>query len=328
MKNMPECTMVKRDNEWKKIMAEDLVPGDIVLLEGNSGNFGYICGDIRIVKIMEPVCMESYFLYNDCLNFLKEMTVEQTNEDPLETSNLIFHGTSLFAGRCIGMVFQTGENMLLSDVSHDLLVTPVLADSDDEENEGFLKRLGHGILNMFKSKKEEPRQEIEISFHEDTIEKVCETFNTDVNNGLTAEQVVINQEKSGTNKNMSEFVKILNYTRCKRDGDFQNILSKRLTIGDIISLKGPQVVPADIRVVEASEDCKVNKSGLTGDSEPKKVSAKNTHANPIETENLVLATTKITTGTCTGIVVNVGKSTIIGQLPQPTSLFLRLKQNC
>jgi len=312
MKNMPECTMVKREKEWKKIMTEDLVPGDITLLEGDSGNFGYICGDIRIVNIMEPVHVESYFLYKDCLNFLKEMTVEQTSEDPLETSNLIFRGTSLFAGRCIGMVFQTGENMLLSDVSHDLLATPVLADSEDEENEGFLKRLGHGITNMFK--KEEPREEMTMSFHEDSIEKVCEAFNTDVNKGLTAEQVAINQEKSGKNKIMSQFVKIMNYTRCKRDGEFQNILSKRLTIGDIISLKGPQVVPADIRVVEASEDCKVNKSGLTGESEPKKVSAENTHANPIETENLVLATTKITSGTCTGIVVNVGKSTIIGRL--------------
>ena len=116
-------------------MTEDLVPGDIV--EAFSGNFEPICGDIRIVKIFEPVHVESYFLYKDCLNFLKEMTVEQTSEDPIETSNLIFHGTSLFAGHCIGIVFQTGENMLLSDVSHDLLATPAFADSDDEEHEGI-----------------------------------------------------------------------------------------------------------------------------------------------------------------------------------------------
>ena len=29
MKNMPECTMVKRDNEWKKIMTEDFVISQI-----------------------------------------------------------------------------------------------------------------------------------------------------------------------------------------------------------------------------------------------------------------------------------------------------------
>lgn len=312
MKNMPECNMVRRDNEWKKIMTEDLVPGDIV--EAFSGNFEPICGDIRIVKIFEPVHVESYFLYKDCLNFLKEMTVEQTSEDPIEASNLIFHGTSVFAGNCIGIVFQTGENMLLSDVSHDLLATPAFADSDDEEHEGFWKRLGHGIINMFKSKKEDESHEVEVTYHKDTIEKVCETYNTDVNKGLTAEQVAINQEKSGKNKNFGEYVKIQNYTRCKRDGEFQNILSKGLTIGDIISLKAPQTVPADIRIVEASEDCKVNRSGLTAESEPQKVSVENTHANPLETENVAFASTKITTGTCTGIVVNVGKSTIIGRL--------------
>ena len=133
MKNMPECTMVKRDGEFQRIMTEDLVPGDITLIEGGSGNFGFIAGDIRIVNIMEPVYVESYFLYNDHLNYIKEMTAEQTSEDPLETNNLIFYGTSVFAGRCLGLVFQTGENMLLSDVCPDKLATPELPDSEDEE---------------------------------------------------------------------------------------------------------------------------------------------------------------------------------------------------
>ena len=37
---LPEFTMVKKENEWKKIIARDLVPGDVLLLEGNS----WICG--------------------------------------------------------------------------------------------------------------------------------------------------------------------------------------------------------------------------------------------------------------------------------------------
>ena len=48
----------------------------------------------------------------------------------------------------------------------------------------------------------EEKKEFEISFHEDTIEKICELFDTDVNMGLTSEQVAINQEKSGTNKSL------------------------------------------------------------------------------------------------------------------------------
>ena len=133
----PECTMVKRDQEFKRIMTEDLVPGDILLLEGDTGNFSSISGDIRIVKILEPFYVESFLLYKDRLNYIKEIKEENSNEDPLKANNLIFHGTSIFGGKCIGMVFQTGENMLLNDVSSDLLATPALADSDDEER-GFL----------------------------------------------------------------------------------------------------------------------------------------------------------------------------------------------
>ena len=118
----------KGKNEWKKINKIDLVPGDVVLLEGNF----WICADIRIVNIMEPVCVESYFLYTDCHTFLKDMTVEQTSEDPLETSNLIFHGTSFFDGRCLGIVFQTGDNALLNDSDISYL-SDISMPSHDEE---------------------------------------------------------------------------------------------------------------------------------------------------------------------------------------------------
>jgi len=294
MKNMPECTMVKRDDEYQRIMTEDLVPGDIILLEGGSGNFGFIAGDIRIVNIMAPLYVESYFLYNDCLNYLKEMTADQTSEDPLETNNLIFHGTSIFSGRCIGLVFQTGDNMLLSDVCDDKLATPELPDSEDEEKE---------------SGDDERFDPWDLTNHGKTIEVICEMFSTNVEKGLTTEQAAINRKKSGKNK---YYYKVFDYTMCKRDGELKGVLTRRLTRGDIISLKAPQVVPADIRVIEASDDCTVDKSGLTGYGEPARVSPKNTHDNPIETENLLFASTQLTTGTCTGIVMNVGRKTVRG----------------
>jgi len=315
MKNMPECTMVKRDGEFQKIMTEDVVPGDITLIEADSGNFGFITGDIRIVKIMDPVYVESYFLYRDCLNYLKEMTTEQTSEDPLETNNLIFKGTSIFAGRCIGMVFNTGENMLLSDVCPDLLATPVLADSDDDDKPGggLVASIGRGIASMFSSKKEERPSDMTITYHEITIAEICEQHSTDVEKGLTTEQAAINQEKSGKNK-FTHYNKIQDYTMCKRDGEFKPLLSKRLTAGDIISLKAPQVIPADIRIIEASLDSALNKSSLTGESGPKKLSLEKTHDNPLETENVAFASTKLTKGTCIGIVVNVGKGTLMAKL--------------
>jgi len=152
-----------------------------------------------------------------------------------------------------------------------------------------------------------------ISYHEMTIEEICEEHSTDVEKGLTTEQAAINQEKSGKNK-FTHYNKIQDYTMCKRDGEFRPLLSKRLTAGDIISLKAPQVIPADIRIIETSLDSAVDKSSLTGESGPKKLSLEKTHDNPIETENVAFASTKLTKGTCTGIVVNVGKGTLVAML--------------
>ena len=144
-------------------------------------------------------------------------------------------------------------------------------------------------------------------------------FNTDIEKGLTAEQAEKNQEKSGKNK-FGKFREIPDYTMCKRDGKIQQLLSKNLTIGDIVTLKAPQIIPADIRITEVSPDCKVNNADVTGESEPKTKSTESTTGNPIEAENLVLATAKMVQGNCTGIVVRVGKGTIIGQCPEPTVL--------
>merc|ERR1712168_751611 len=210
MKNMPECTIVKRDGDYREIMAEDLVPGDM-----------------RIVNIMEPVNIESYFLYNDCLNYLKKMTEDQTSEDPLETNNLIFHGTSIYSGRCFGLVFQTGDNMLLSDVCPEKLATPELPDSEDEETE---------------SRDDDGFDPSDLRKHMETIDNICEMFSTDVEKGLTTEQAAINRKKSGKNI-YNKYFEVFHYTLCKRDGEFKGVLSRRLTLGDIVSLKAPQVVP-------------------------------------------------------------------------------------
>jgi len=297
MKNMQKCTIVKRDGDYREIMTEDLVPGDIAFLEGGS-RYGaeFINGDMRIVNIMEPVNIESYFLYNDCLNYLKEMTEDQTSEDPLETNNLIFHGTSIYSGRCLGLVFQTGDNMLLSDVCPEKLATPELPDSEDEETE---------------SRDDDDFDPSDLRKHMETIENICEMFSTDVEKGLTTEQAAINRKKSGKNI-YNKYFEVFHYTLCKRDGEFKGVLTRRLTLGDIVSLKAPQVVPADIRVIEASADCTVDKCQLTGYGEPAAVSPAKTDDNPMQTDNIIFAMTRLMTGTCTGIVMNVGAKTVRG----------------
>merc|ERR1712166_1073985 len=53
---------------------------------------------------------------------------------------------------------------------------------------------------------------------------------------------------------------------CKRDGSgFQPIDSRKLCRGDIVQIKAGQKIPADIRVITASDDMKVEQSALTGE---------------------------------------------------------------
>jgi len=298
--------MVMRDNllfDWVKI--EEVVPGDIVRL-GASGDMSYIPGDVRILKIYDPVYVESYFLYRDSPNYLKEITTEKTSDDPLETGNLIFHGTQLFCGSGHGMVINTGDNVLLNDVGFDILATPEIPDIDDE---GLLASIAHGIAKIFK--REEKPGEMMVP-HEKSIEDICEEFNTNVEKGLTTEQAAQNREAFG--KNNLKSLRLLQYTSCIRNGEVSNVPTKHLAVGDVVSLKAPFIVPADIVVIKAAENTHVDKSGLTGDSGPMKVSATEKQANPLESPNFIMAGTRLTSGSCDGIVVQVGKKTVTGQL--------------
>ncbi|KDO35437.1 hypothetical protein SPRG_00285 [Saprolegnia parasitica CBS 223.65] len=99
-----------------------------------------------------------------------------------------------------------------------------------------------------------------------------------------------------------------------RDGKSQKINASQLVRGDIVLLKGGDKVPADIRVVECSDDFLVDNSCLTGESEPLKRVPHCTDENPLETKNLCFFGTLIPQGNGKGIVVNIGDSTVMGRI--------------
>merc|ERR1711915_148892 len=98
-----------------------------------------------------------------------------------------------------------------------------------------------------------------------------------------------------------------------RNGEVSNVPTKHLAVGDVVSLKAPFIVPADIVVIKAADDTLVDKSDLTGDSEMK-VSATERQANPLESPNFVMAGSRLTSGCCDGIVIAVGKKTVWGKI--------------
>jgi sodium/potassium-transporting ATPase subunit alpha len=99
-----------------------------------------------------------------------------------------------------------------------------------------------------------------------------------------------------------------------REGKSQKIDATQLVRGDLILLKGGDKVPADIRVIECSDDLAVDNSCLTGEPEPLKRISECTDDNPLETKNLCFFGTFIPQGSGKGIVVRIGDKTVMGRI--------------
>merc|ERR1712001_22340 len=103
------------------------------------------------------------------------------------------------------------------------------------------------------------------------------------------------------------------YAVVRRNGEKITVKAAELTLGDIIEVKFGDRVPADMRVLEAT-NFKVDNSSLTGESEPQSRNNQFTHENPLETKNLAFLSTSAVEGTCKGVVVNIGDKTVMGRI--------------
>uniref|UniRef100_K3WIH2 Cation-transporting P-type ATPase N-terminal domain-containing protein n=1 Tax=Globisporangium ultimum (strain ATCC 200006 / CBS 805.95 / DAOM BR144) TaxID=431595 RepID=K3WIH2_GLOUD len=99
-----------------------------------------------------------------------------------------------------------------------------------------------------------------------------------------------------------------------REGKSQKIDASLLVRGDLVVLKGGDKVPADIRIIECSDDLTVDNSSLTGEPEPLKRIPECTDENPLETKNLCFFGTFVPQGSGKGIVVNIGDKTVMGRI--------------
>ena len=103
-----------------------------------------------------------------------------------------------------------------------------------------------------------------------------------------------------------------------RDGNPTEVVAEDLVIGDIVHIKAGDKVPADIRILECSDDMQVDNACLTGESEPCKRSTKCTDANPLETQNMAFFGTQVPKGSCKGVVVATGDNTVMGHIAKLT----------
>lgn len=98
-----------------------------------------------------------------------------------------------------------------------------------------------------------------------------------------------------------------------RDGEWQSQLVRFLQPGDVVKLALGQKVPADLRLLSVS-NLKLDKSMLTGESEPITCSLKCTSRNHLEAKNLAFFGSSVVDGNGIGVVVNIGDETVMGKI--------------
>uniref|UniRef100_A0A9L0I543 Sodium/potassium-transporting ATPase subunit alpha n=1 Tax=Equus asinus TaxID=9793 RepID=A0A9L0I543_EQUAS len=117
------------------------------------------------------------------------------------------------------------------------------------------------------------------------------------------------QEAKSTNI-MASFSKMIpQQALVIRDSEKKTVPAEQLVVGDIVEIKGGDKIPADIRLL-STQGCKVDNSSLTGNLTP----SLRTHDNPLEAENPWNKMSTSPVGTATGMVINTGDRTIIGQI--------------
>ncbi|KAL4422112.1 hypothetical protein ABPG77_003397 [Micractinium sp. CCAP 211/92] len=110
--------------------------------------------------------------------------------------------------------------------------------------------------------------------------------------------------------------------KCKvlRDGTVMILDAEELVPGDLVELNDGDQVPADIRVLSAT-DLQVDNASLTGEAEPQERSPElacdadgKLITVPLEAANLCFFATIVTSGSGRGMVIGTGDRTVMGQI--------------
>ncbi|KAK3817771.1 MAG: hypothetical protein J3Q66DRAFT_381051 [Benniella sp.] len=104
-----------------------------------------------------------------------------------------------------------------------------------------------------------------------------------------------------------------------RDGKLTKIPAANLVVGDRVHLSLGNKVPADMRLVQASNDTRFDRAVLTGESDAIEASVAPTDDNFLESKNIAFMGTHVIQGSCVGVVVLKGNDTLMGRINKLTS---------
>lgn len=94
-----------------------------------------------------------------------------------------------------------------------------------------------------------------------------------------------------------------------RNGVVSKMSASQLVVGDVVQIKLGNKVPADLRLLQVSNDLKFDRAVLTGESEAVEGSTACTDDNILESKNIALMGTHVVNGNGVGVVVLTGRCT-------------------
>ena len=105
------------------------------------------------------------------------------------------------------------------------------------------------------------------------------------------------------------------HARARRDGEWVDVDAENLVPGDVVSIRSGDRVPADIRLLEAT-NLRIEESALTGESVPasKDTLAVDVDAGIGDRQSMAYSSTIVSAGTGVGVVTATGPSTEIGRI--------------
>ncbi len=140
---VPE-TRVIRSGEPLNILSRELVPGDVVQLEGGDK----IPADVRFLKI-QNVCVDESSLTGESVPVTKQTDeIQGENLVPGDQKNMGFSGTYLTQGTALAVVVKTGDHTVFGEIAGLVKAAAVQATPLQRKLGSFIRTLIVAILSI------------------------------------------------------------------------------------------------------------------------------------------------------------------------------------
>ena len=132
---------VRRDGKEKEVPSEEIVPGDIVLIETGMK----IPADMRLIEASSLEIDES-FLTGESIAAKKQVEVLGESLAVAERTNMAFAGATVLKGRGVGVVVHTGIDTQVGKISQDVTESASAKPPLVQRMERFIKQISIFII--------------------------------------------------------------------------------------------------------------------------------------------------------------------------------------